>query len=129
MKPSATTLIGIFATLAQIGVGCSTWFVYYVAGLHWHELLNGKPLPVLTVFAFHLLRGIPIAFGILLVVGFAIPKVKARLSEWTSAILIIELLVLAFLFIGISLPGVSIMYRMKNRSIEQSAPADSPRGL
>jgi hypothetical protein len=110
MKTSGDKFYVLAGIIAQLGVGFCVWQASANFNWHWHGLLRGAVLPPFTIMALAALRWVPLVAGCLIAGGVLLPVTRRRLVWWTLLVALMEVLILAFLMLCISLPGVRMTY-------------------
>ena len=114
MIPKTNEIAGLTCLFAQMGIGFATWMACSVYVYHWSMILGESPppLPFATVASLWLARGIPIVAALLMLIGLLVPRFRKCILWWSFAVALIEALILAILMMGLSLPALSITYRL-----------------
>jgi hypothetical protein len=114
MTSKPDIVAGIAGVVAQAGIGYFLLVTYAAFGLHWFMFLGepSPPLPLLTIIALSLIRLVPIAAVLLILVGAIVPTLRNHLLWWTFAVVLMEAVVLAAFMMGLALPALSITYRL-----------------
>jgi nitrate/nitrite transporter NarK len=112
MKNIGDKLGALAAIVPQFAIGFCVWLIHSAFVRHWHEILEGSALPPLTVFSLDTIRAVPITAGVLIFLGFLLPILRKRIVWWTLLVALLELLMLSFLFLCISLPAMSTTFKL-----------------
>ena len=98
--------------IAQVIIALCVWPAHWAFALVCEHMLDGKRLPPLTDVAFVVLRPLPVAVGILILLGFWLPAIRKRFTHWMLALLLAESLCLALLLLGLVLPFMHVHFTM-----------------
>jgi hypothetical protein len=114
MRISTDNFSGVAGIVAQAAVACCTWLAHWTFARHWGEILEGQRLPPVTTVSLSMLIWLPVFATLILIAGFVVPALRKRLTHWTLAVVILELVALAFVTMGVMLPALTITYSMSS---------------
>ena len=100
----------MLAVIAQCAIWCCLWAVHTVMATHWHDVLDGKQLPVFATRSFLIIKSIPIVAAIGILIGFQSPITRAQIDKIAFGIILAEMIAISILFVGICYPGAYIMH-------------------
>jgi hypothetical protein len=112
MKTRESIYAAVAVLMAQVGVGYAIRLSTQIMVYHWHEVLGGKNLPLLTTITLRFGMAVPIGAALLTIAGVAIPFLRARVHWWLLGVVLLEALVLAIFMIGLAAPSICVTYRI-----------------
>ena len=111
-KPK-TLILGTVIFLAQAVIAWAVWLSAWCMARNWSEGLAGVALPVPTDIALRHGQAIPIVATILTVAIIAVAlRRNNAAAHWLIMVAVLELLALAVFAVAITIPALTITYRL-----------------
>ncbi len=113
MKTKINKITTVFCILVQLVIGWFLWIAHWAFQSHWYGVFGDEDiLPTITNFSFTVMRYVPIAALVFILIIYFYKKFKENIIDWLLLVFILEALILAFILFGLIYPALSITYRL-----------------